>query len=254
MDIWLIYVIKTILLPNSSLLLLGFIGLFRLLKKLTHGLTLLLSSLLGLYLLSTPLVSSDLVNLIESPTHDIFTSSIQNQAIVVIGSGLRGNASEFGSDFTLNSRTLERVRYAAKLGRETGLPILVSGGQVFKNNAPSEAAVMAQVLEQEFNIPAKWQENQSRNTAENAIFSRKILQPLKIDKILLVTHAFHMKRAEIEFEKVGFDVQAAPTAHLSSANEDELTIFDFLPSAQAMLNSTFALHEYMGLLWYKLRY
>lgn len=254
MDIWLIYVIKTLFLPNSSLLLLNFIGLTKVLKKLTLGAVLLSSSFAGFYVLSTPIVANRLLmNLLEPYVDKISVN--QNQAIVLLGSGLRNNATEFSeTNFTLSSKALERVRYAAKLGHETGLPILVSGGQVFKSDAPSEATVMAQALENEFHIPVKWQENQSRNTAENAIFSREMLQPLKIDKILLVTHAFHMKRAKIEFEKVGFNVQIAPTAYLSSTNKDELTIFDFLPSAQAMLNSTLALHEYMGLLWYKLRY
>jgi uncharacterized SAM-binding protein YcdF (DUF218 family) len=260
MDIWLIYVIKTLLLPSSSFLLLGFIGLYRVLKKLTHGFKWLFFSLFGLYILSLPLISSGLMNAVESPSTQIFTPSQQNQAIVVIGGGLRGNASEFGSDYTLNSRTLERVRYTTMLAKKTNLPILVSGGNVFESKSPdkpsipAEATVMATVLENEFNVPVRWQENQSRNTAENAIYCRKILHIEKIDKILLVTHAFHMKRAAAEFEKVGFGVQTAPTVYLSSANEDDLTVFDFLPSAQAMLNSTFALHELMGMLWYKLRY
>lgn len=253
MDIWLIYVIKTLLLPSSSFLMLSFIGLYRLLKKLTLGSLLLFSSLSGLYILSIPLVSSGLMNLLEPHADKI--SIHQNQAIVLLGSGLRNNAAEFSeTNFTLSRKALERVRYAAKLGRETGLPILVSGGKVFESDAPSEATVMAQALEQEFNLPVKWQENQSRNTAENAIYCRKMLQPLNIDKILLVTHAFHMKRAEIEFKKVGFDVQIAPTAYLAMEKGTKLSIFDFIPSANAMLNSTLALHEYLGLLWYKLRY
>lgn len=255
MNIWLIYVIKTLLLPISSFLLLGFIGLFRVLKKLTHGKSLLFGALLGLYILSMPLTSGYLMCLIESPTQNTFTPSEQNQAIVVIGSGLRGNAVEFGGDYTLNSRTLERVRYAATLAKRTNLPIMVSGGNVFESESPipAEATVMANVLETEFNMPVQWQEVQSRNTTENATYCRKILHIQKIDKILLVTHAFHMKRAKIEFEKAGFDVQAAPTVYLSSVNDDELDIFQFIPSAQAMLNSHFALHEFMGLAWFKIR-
>jgi uncharacterized SAM-binding protein YcdF (DUF218 family) len=260
MDIWLIYVIKTLLLPSSSFLLLGFIGLYKVLKKLTLGVELLLISLVGLYILSMPLVSSGLMSLVESRSNQVFTPSPENQAIVVIGSGLRGNASEFGSDYTLNSRTLERVRYAARLNHQTGLPILVSGGNVFESTSPekpsipAEATVMADVLEKEFNVPVQWKEAESRNTAENAIYCRKILHIQKVDKILLVTHAFHIKRAIAEFKKVGFEVQAAPTVYLSSANEDDLTVFDLIPSAQAMLNSNFALHEFVGLLWYKIRY
>ncbi len=259
MNIWLIYVIKTLLLPISSFLLLSFIGLFRVLKKLTHGKSLLFGALLGLYILSMPLTSGYLMSLIELPTQNTFTPSEQNQAIVVIGSGLRGNATEFGNDYTLNSRTLERVRYTAILAKRTNLPIMISGGNVFERKSsknpfiPAEATAMANVLETEFNTPVQWQEVQSRNTTENATYCRKILHIQKIDKILLVTHAFHMKRAKMEFEKAGFDVQAAPTVYLSSVNDDELDIFQFIPSAQAILNSHFALHEFMGLAWFKIR-
>lgn len=73
MDIWLIYVVKALLLPCSSLLLLSLIGLFRLLRHKKMGLTLLLSSLLGLYALSMPLVSNYLAGLLETPSDLNFT-------------------------------------------------------------------------------------------------------------------------------------------------------------------------------------
>lgn len=153
---------------------------------------------------------------------------------------------------TVNSRTLERLRYAATLGRKTGLPILVSGGQVFKRNEPPESVLMAGVLEKEFNIAVRWQEGRSRNTAENALYSRILLQALNIDRIVLVTHAFHMSRALTEFKRVGFDVQPAPTGYLST--EENLSLLSFIPSAQALTVSSFVFHEYLGLLWYRLRY
>ncbi len=80
----------------------------------------------------------------------------------------------------------------------------------------------------------------------------QILQPLAIEKIILVTHAFHMPRALNEFKRVGFDALPAPTAFFS--NQEKLSIFSFIPSAQALTVSSFILHEYLGLLWYRLRY
>jgi len=254
MDIWLIYVVKALLLPCSSFLLLSLIGLFRLLRHKKMGLTLLLSSLLGLYVLSMPIVSSYLAGLLETPSELKLTSLVQKkyQAIVVIGSGLRSNSYEYGDAITVNSRTLERLRYAATLGRKTGLPILVSGGQVFKQNEPSESVLMAEILEKEFNIAVLWKEGRSRNTAENALYSHALLQTLNIERVILVTHAFHMPRALTEFERVGFDVLPAPTGYLST--KEELSVFSFIPSAQALTVSSFVFHEYLGLLWYRLRY
>ncbi len=218
------------------------------------GLPLLLGSLLGLFALAMPIVSNYLADQLETPTPLKLTPAVKKkyQAIVVIGSGLRNNSHEYGDNMTVNTRTLERLRYAATLNRKTGLPILVSGGQVFKKNEPSESSMMAEVLEKEFNVAVRWQESLSHNTAENALYSHNLLQALNIDRIILVTHAFHMPRAFIEFKKVGFDVQAAPTGYLST--DKELNVFSFIPSAQALLTSTFVLHEYLGLLWYQLRY
>ncbi len=254
MDIWLIYIVKALLLPCSSLLLLSLIGLFRLLRNKKLGLTLLLSSLLGLYALSMPIISNYLAGLLETPSRFELTPLVQKkyQAIVVIGSGLRSNSYEYGDAMTINSRTLERLRYAATLGRKTGLPILVSGGQVFKQNEPSESVLMAEILEKEFNIAVRWQEGRSRNTAENALYSHALLQTLNINRIILVTHAFHMPRALTAFEQLGFDVQPAPTGYFSTGQG--LDLFSFIPSAQALTVSSFVFHEYLGLIWYRLRY
>lgn len=254
MDIWLVYVLKALLLPSSSLLLLGFVGLVRLLKRKRMGLTLLLGALLGLCALSMPIVANYLAGLLEVPATFKITPSVSHeyQAIVVLGGGLHKNSYEYGADFTVNARTLERLRYAAKLGRTTGLPILASGGHVFKEDEPSESAIMAEILEKEFNIPVRWQEDRSRNTAENALYSRALLKPLNMNRIILVTHAFHMPRALIEFKRAGFDVQSAPTGYFFA--KQALNVFSFIPSAQALTVSSFIVHEYLGLLWYRMRY
>jgi uncharacterized SAM-binding protein YcdF (DUF218 family) len=254
MDIWLIYLVKALLLPCSSLLLLSFIGLYRYKKFKNLGLSLILASLSGLFALSMPIVSNYLACLLESTSQLRLTPELnyQYQAIVVLGGGSHSNSYEYGKDLGVNGRTLERIRYAATLARKTGLPVLASGGQVFKENTISESVLMAEVLENEFNVKVRWQEAHSRNTAENALFSRALLQPFKIGRILLVTHAFHMQRALTEFKRVGFDVQPAPTGFIS--NENPLKVFSFIPSAHALETSSFMLHEVMGLIWYKLRY
>lgn len=173
------------------------------------------------------------------------------QALVVIGGGTE-NATEYLTPMTVNSRTLLRIRYAAKLARQQGLPILVSGGSVVDTEYLSEAVLMADVLEQEFKTPVAWLETQSRNTAENAQFSRHVLQSFAVNKIVLVTQAYHMPRAVSEFRKAGFVVLPAPTAYIGGYSE--WTIFDFLPSATALTNSFLLAHENLGMLWYRIRY
>jgi uncharacterized SAM-binding protein YcdF (DUF218 family) len=90
------------------------------------------------------------------------------QAIVVLGGSLRTVAPEYENQVTLSHYSLERIRYAAQLAKQTKLPLLVSGGKVFHSNIPPEAEIMTDVLNNEFNQAVRWQEKESRNTAENA--------------------------------------------------------------------------------------
>jgi len=146
------------------------------------------------------------------------TQAFLPQAIVVIGGGIEYSAFEYAGAITVSPRTLLRVRYAAKLAKETRLPVLTSGGVMPENGGISEAAVMAETLQTEFAVPVAWQERESRNTLENARFSRRILEQQGIDRIILVTQAYHMPRAELEFRKAGFQVLAAPTAAMHKSH------------------------------------
>ena len=254
MDIFIIYVIKTLLLPIASLLILSIAGLFLLPLQRTLAVTLISFSLAILLLLSLPVVAKHLAATQEiyPPLNSAALNAFSAQAIVVLGGGLQSPAPEYEQQVTLKNRTLARVRYAALLAKQTQLPLLVSGGKVFKEELPSEAEVMTAVLENEFNQKVSWQERNSRNTAENAHYTQKILSKERVQRIILVTHALHMRRAVEQFQLQNFQVMPAPTAFLSRS--DELDLFSFLPSARALENSTSVIHEIMGRAWYKLRY
>ena len=254
MDIFAIYIIKTLLLPIASLLILSIAGLFLLPLQRTFAVTLISFSLALLLLLSLPVVAKNLAATQEiyPPLNSVVLGDFSAQAIVVLGGGIRSPAPEYEQQVTLKNRTLARVRYAALLAKQTQLPLLVSGGQVFKIEFPSEAEIMTGILKNEFNQKVSWQERNSRNTAENARFTQKILSKERVQRIILVTHALHMRRAVEQFQLHGFQVMPAPTAFLSLS--EELNLFSFLPSASALENSTSVIHEIMGRVWYKLRY
>ncbi len=258
-SVTLIYFVKLLILPPASLLILALIGLV--FRRRSLGIPLLATALCLLILLSLPIVSCNLARLWERYP-SLKADRIQQlkpQALVVVGGGLAKNR-EYDAEFTLNERSLLRLRYAAKLAKAFRLPVLVSGGQVFgSEQGPehvSEASVMAQVLKEEFNIPVDWQEQKSRNTEENARFSHEILQKDGIDTIVLVTQAYHMPRALHEFAKEGFKVLPAPTAFIAGHSDKsfDLSIFDFLPSANALRDSFLLAHESLGMLWYAIRY
>ena len=252
MDIWIIYAIKILLLPPAILLILAAIGIACAKHSLYWGLTMVKLVLLVFYLLSTPAIATRLA---ASQEHYPALTAIKtgdSEAIVVLGGGLRSHAPEYSGQATSNHFNLERLRYAAFIERQAKLPVLVSGGNVFANDLPPEAEVMASILNNEFHTAVRWQETESRNTAENARFSHSMLAAEQINRIILVTHALHMARATEQFRRVGFTVHPAPTAFNSVASP--LNLLNLLPSADALAVSSMALHELLGRVWYRLRY
>ena len=133
---------------------------------------------------------------------------------------------------------------AARLHRQTGLPVLASGGD-------GEAAAIKNHLEKTLQTPVKWTESDSINTEQNARFSADILAKAQVRKIILVTHAMHMHRAKAMFVDQGFEVVPAPT---DFSAWPELRWRDLLPSSEGRKLAKSALHEVFGLAFYKLRF
>lgn len=160
------------------------------------------------------------------------------QAIVIMGGGIRGRALEYGADAP-TTLTLERLRYGAFVAKKTHLPVLVTGGSL--RGFDAEANVMRRILEEEFNVPVRWIESQSRDTHQNAINSAKLLQQDDIRRVILVTHAVDSVRAIREFSGAGLEVIPAPTVVPTSSLID--SDWDWVPSMSAFNGSYWALYE-----------
>lgn len=197
-----------------------------------------------LVLLALPAVGNAMLRGLEGAPLDM-AQARQAQAIVVLGGGRYRDAPEYGGD-TVSTSTLARVRYAAKLQRETGLPLLVTGGNP-DGRGLSEAETMRRVLTAEFGVPVRWVEGESDNTQENARRSVAMLQREGVTRVLLVTHAWHMPRALRAFEMAGIGVSPAPTLF----HRAPLTFLSFLPQGYGAARQ--AVHEWIGILWYRLR-
>ncbi|MBF0454873.1 MAG: YdcF family protein [Magnetococcales bacterium] len=176
----------------------------------------------------------------------------QAQAIIILGHGRYANAPEYNGEDTLNTGGLARARYGAKLHRQTGLPLLTAGGAT-SQEAVSEAAIMKRVLETEFNVPVKWVEEKSRNTYENALFSSLLLKREGIERALLVTHSQSITRALWAFQKTGtLEIIPAPT--LFSKPSGHTNLLEWVPNPYALTKTAIALHEHIGIFWYRWRY
>jgi uncharacterized SAM-binding protein YcdF (DUF218 family) len=204
-----------------------------------------------LWALAMPLVSAGLARSLQSePSLDLEHLPIGPGgpgAIVVLGADARVAAPEYGGA-SVAALTLERLRYAARLSRASGLPILTCGGPP-RRNERSVAELMAETLERDFGSAARWTETRSANTRENLAFAAELLAPEEIESIFLVTHAWHMPRAAAAARAAGLTPIPAPTAFVSWPPAKPSVL---LPSAHALRESSWALHEWIGRAWYAL--
>jgi len=171
-------------------------------------------------------------------------------AIVVLGSGRERGDPAWGTDQPTGVG-LERQRYAARLAKASGLPVLTSGGLHY-GTPPTEAALMADSLLNDFGVTVKWQEGRSRTTWENAQFTAQVLEPAGVKRIVLVTQAWHMPRAVWSFERAGFTVVPAPVGFLGRDNARPLG--GWMPEFKSIWQSGQLLNEAVGQIGYSLFY
>ncbi|MGV0999625.1 MAG: YdcF family protein [Fluviibacter sp.] len=178
-------------------------------------------------------------------TNDTFVNLAQIdtriQAIVILGGGKNNNAPEYGGIDTINKWTLERLRYGAHLQQQTGKPILVTGGSPFGGRP--EADAMAEALKQDFHAKKIWIEDESKDTAENASYSAAVLKRHGIQRVAIISQAWHLPRAIKLFEQQGLTVYTAPTGY---STEEKQIVTKWLPNAHCLDKSSMALKEYLG--------
>lgn len=170
-------------------------------------------------------------------------------AIIALGGGVRLHARELGAP-DLTDRSFMRLRYAARLARATGASLGFSGGtgfaQINGTPAATEASVAARIAQEEYGLAMRWVENESRDTRENASYTVPRLADAGVREIVLVTNAWHMRRALRAFEAQaaprGITVVPAPTGY---SNNDEPR-HDWLPSTDGYTQVRQALREILG--------
>ncbi len=245
------YLAKLLALPPASNLLLILLALLLWRRRPVLAAVLVITSGSSLYALSIPVVADGLRGVLEVHPATSFeqVKRFGAQAIVVLGAGRDRAAPEYAGEDTLSESALVRVRYAARLAKKSGVPVLTSGGKLPDELYP-EALMMQQVLENEFGVAVRWIEGRSINTWENAQFSGDMLLSRDVRKIALVTQAWHMPRAVLFFEKRGFEVLPAPTGFYSPWTRNP--VLRWVPQVDTLRESTRALHEWLGITWYRL--
>lgn len=237
----------------AAVLLLAFVGLIRYWRRSQGKKPFLLSiALFGLLLISWPPFAWLALQPFERPFPRTIDPSNDAQAIVVLASGIQYPTVPRLPVARLGSDTYERCQYAAYLHNHgQRLPILVSGrGSPSGPGTPPYAILMQDALAREgVALDAIWTEAKSRTTHEGAVFSAELLRQKGITRIVLVTDAYHMWRAELSFRKQGLKVIPAACGYRSVFG---LHFADLLPGWEPIGFNEDLLHETLGLIWYKI--
>ena len=205
----------------------------------------------GVYLISAPVVSNALVHWIETgyrmPALSDTVTSKQPTILVLTAGWLRATA--LGYESKISEAGWERTHTAVQLWKRHGGTLVFSGAPTPDGN-DSAAAGMARVAQQ-LGVPATAikVESASLNTFENVQFSKSLLDRHG-GEVWLVTSALHMPRAMAAAKKMGVPAIAYPCDFRA---EERLNWRLWLPSnaGPAMLEE--ALHEWFGLIYYRLR-
>ena len=134
------------------------------------------------------------------------------------------------------------------------LMIMVTGGNVFPQEGFHAEATYTKAILASWGVPddAILTESKSRNTRQNALYSHQILSAQGVDRILLVTGAFHMPRAAAVFRHVGFEVIPSPSS-FSVTDYRRPKLLDWWPSLGNLGQAKAVIHERLGLFVYRLR-
>ncbi|KAA0257368.1 YdcF family protein [Deferribacter autotrophicus] len=212
-------------------------------------------SIFTIYLLSIEPTKDFLLLPLENSYPPLNFNTIKNaDIIIVLGGGSYDRSPDEHFHASVKPDPFKRLIYAYYIHKTTNLPILVSGGRVFKSERiESEANAMKRVLIKlgvsEFMI---FTDTKSKNTYENAFFCKKIMSKLKIKNAILVTSAYHMKRAVLSFKKVNVKVIPAPTDY--KTDRTGYNFDSFMPKMSYLYDTWCALHEYIGLIYYSFKY
>jgi len=252
-------VVATLLLPPVPMLVLVLLGTRMLFSRQWLGWLMVLAGVAAMWLSCTTALSRALTLGVLKPAPALTEAAVTElkrqprTAIVILGGGRQFSAPEYGTT-TLNARSVERLRYGVWLSRETGLPMAFSGGiGRTEVSGRSEAELAGQIAEREFRQPLRWQEVQSRDTHENALRSVALLQAQGIERIVLVTHAYHMPRSMRNFEQAIARSEVKPRITLVAAPVARPKLGpwkpnDWLPSLRGFEENYLAMHEMLGLL------
>ncbi|MFC4100409.1 YdcF family protein [Paenibacillus xanthanilyticus] len=199
-----------------------------------------------LYISLTPLAGELLIKPLE---HRYVTpTNIKGDVIILLGGGVTLDTRDIDGVGHPMPSTANRILTTARVYMKTQLPVILSSGQLYQD-VGNEAIVDKRLL-MSLGVPGDKiiLEAQSLSTTENAEFTGQLLKNHKFKQPILVTSAYHMPRAIMNFTEIGVSVLPIPTDYLTS-RKNSLHVNKFSPTSNL---SYIALKEYLGMLYLKI--
>ena len=170
--------------------------------------------------------------------------------IVVLGGGFEGAINLVRGGYELNSGGDRMVETAILARRFPTARVVVSGGtgELFLEGEGDAATAPRLLTALGVTADRLILENKSRNTYENAVFTKELVTPKPGETWLLVTSAFHMPRAKALFDKAGFATIPWPVDYRTTGREG-IGLFRDNP-ADSLQVTTMAIREWIGLFAY----
>ncbi len=171
----------------------------------------------------------------------------RGDVIVLLGGGVYGRAPDLSGTGAPSDEMWARIGTAVRLQKRLGAPVIVSGGKVFAGKA-AEAPIVARILV-DLGVPADRviTEERSRDTRENAMYTAEIARRRGFRDPVLVTSAYHMRRAVLNFRRAGLDPRPCPAAFRTGTGQS-YGPEDLLPDPGSLRRSSAAVREYAALL------
>lgn len=208
------------------------------------------AAFLILYLFGIQPVSDSLLKPLERKHLSQDPLASKGDAIVVLAGDVKKRIFP-RSDIELGGN---RVIKAIRLFRQKAAPVIImTGGSGDLFDPDFKEAVSMKELAMEFGVPGEkiMVESRSKNTRENVVYTKEILDKIGAKRIILVTSAFHLPRAYALFRRIGMDT--VPVAADFYVTDERYDPFSFIPNSGSLSLSALAIKEYVGLFVYRLR-
>ena len=244
--IYLHKILPIFVLPLMLVIIVVLIGLIRNKKKLIY------IAIGVLYILSTPIFSNNFFKLVEGSEYRKPISAIDSADAIVVLSGML-EINEVGDSTYVEWGDPDRFFGGIALFKAGKAQKLVfTGGKMpWDKVKKTEGEVLREfAISNGIDFEKIFVTKDVENTADEAVAVKELISPSK--RIILVTSAFHMYRAQRLFEKQGIEVIPYKVDYKAAGNS-KVTVMDFLPSAGNLAMTENGIREFIGNLYYYLK-